>query len=286
VLSKNTPLYFCDSCKSSYKCVGKRDVYQIGDILWPFDDGIRNLTLESTESGLRRLIVDKLKNRGVFIDIGANLGVHAINLHKYFDEVVAIEPHPLNTSLMIDTLSINNIKNVSVFCLAAWNKPFVLHLSRMYKNSTDGSIFTTEERLPNTYEEFEVAGMPIDSLNLKPDCIKIDVEGAEENVLHGLENTMLYHKPVVIVEIHMLFGANKENILKYMRRIGYENEKCLHSDDNTAHYIFWFGDSFAYFVPEEYNEDMACTFGRKINYDNFSKVNILKRVDFDGKTVK
>lgn len=274
-----TPLYLCDNCSTSFKCVGTRDVYQIGNLFWPFDEGIRNLTLESTESGLRRLIVDKLKRRGLFLDIGANLGVHAINLSNHFEKVIAIEPHPLNVSLMIETIRINKLKNISVFEMAAWNKPYVLHLSRKYKNSTDGSIFTTEEPIPDCYEEFEVSGMPIDALNLKPDCIKIDVEGVEENVLHGLENTMLNHKPVVIVEIHMLFGADKESILKYMRSIGYEKERCLHSDDNTAHYVFWCGDSFGDFNPNEYNEDMACTFGRKLNNENFTKVNILKRVD-------
>lgn len=62
--------------------------------------------------------------------------------------------------------------------------------------------------------------------NLKPDVIKIDVEGYELNVLLGAENTIREHKPMLFMEIHPRFlsnfwGHTIENIYEFFRTHGY-----------------------------------------------------------------
>ena len=42
--------------------------------------------------------------------------------------------------------------------------------------------------------------MTIDSLNLNPDLIQLDVEGFEENALKGAFDTIMRSRPIIIIE--------------------------------------------------------------------------------------
>ena len=51
-----------------------------------------------------------------------------------------------------------------------------------------------------TYEETEVRVRTLDSLGLRPDVVKIDVEGSEVAVLAGGHRTIERDRPVVMIE--------------------------------------------------------------------------------------
>lgn len=59
-----------------------------------------------------------------------------------------------------------------------------------------------------------------------PDFVKIDVEGFEYNVLEGMRNTILLHRPTMFIEIHGVTNAmKKENVQKiagYLHNLDYE----------------------------------------------------------------
>lgn len=52
-----------------------------------------------------------------------------------------------------------------------------------------------------------------------PDFIKIDVEGMEMDVLHGLEMTVGTHKPTMFVEV---FNANEQAFLTWLKKMNYD----------------------------------------------------------------
>ena len=60
---------------------------------------------------------------------------------------------------------------------------------------------------------------------LKPALIKIDVEGAEHEVLKGAAETMKTHRPVLVVEVHSFalpdFGSSAEILETYILSFGY-----------------------------------------------------------------
>lgn len=65
-------------------------------------------------------------------------------------------------------------------------------------------------------EGIAVEATTIDALDLKPDFIKIDVEGAEPLVLAGARNTIRKHSPLIYFEAldDDAFAASRAEILK------------------------------------------------------------------------
>jgi len=66
------------------------------------------------------------------------------------------------------------------------------------------------------YRLIPVSVVPLDSFDLAPDLIKLDVEGFEQQALKGLENTLRSHYPVLLIEIN-----NPERWLPYLEKLGY-----------------------------------------------------------------
>jgi len=63
--------------------------------------------------------------RGVFIDVGANVGKYTVMVGKKLKnkgKVIAFEPEPSNLKALRKNISMNNIKNVKILPLACSNK--------------------------------------------------------------------------------------------------------------------------------------------------------------------
>jgi FkbM family methyltransferase len=70
----------------------------------------------------------------------------------------------------------------------------------------------------NTIEE-TISVVTLDSQNLAPDLIKIDVQGFDYNVLVGAAGTIRAHKPVIIIESETKKSRN--NIAELLTSHGY-----------------------------------------------------------------
>jgi hypothetical protein len=61
---------------------------------------------------------------------------------------------------------------------------------------------------------------------VRPDVIKIDVEGAEINVLRGMKKIIQEHKPILFIEVHPsklpIFHSSSEELLAILIERGYE----------------------------------------------------------------
>jgi len=70
--------------------------------------------------------------------------------------------------------------------------------------------------------------------NNTPDIIKIDVEGAEADVLDGMKETLSNDKPLLYIEVHpeklSSFGHSQNKIIKLLEQMDYEIEKSNHRD--------------------------------------------------------
>lgn len=157
----------------------------------------------------------------VFLDVGAHIGKYALQVAKVVGDeglVVAVEAMPKNYNALMQGLELNHFRNVVALNIAAWNANCRLRLFRsnisgqhgVKDNKGLGYIKVPAKKLDDILE----------SLNInRVDWIKIDVEGAEYEVLHGLENTLKRNSPKVIVEIR---NKNLRKAFGFMKKLNYQ----------------------------------------------------------------
>ncbi len=75
--------------------------------------------------------------------------------------------------------------------------------------------------------------MTIDSLNLDPDLLQLDVEGFEENALKGAKKTIMRARPIIIIEQKKLGknGMTDPEIAIMIQRMGYFFAERVWSDN-------------------------------------------------------
>ncbi len=90
------------------------------------------------------------------------------------------------------------------------------------------------------FDDVEVEIRQGDALELAPDLVKVDVEGAELDVLRGLERTIVAHRPVLLVE-----NSDWPNVTPYLRSLGY----APHRFDGNRLAKFWGTSTNTFYLP-------------------------------------
>lgn len=114
------------------------------------------------------------------VDCGAHRGVVTRRLAQYFKRVVAIEPSDLADLIDCATVIKAALGEVAGQC-----------------GMRDGKYNTGQRHV---VEGDDVEVITLDSMNIEPDFIKIDVEGREWHVLKGGEDTIRRCQPVIMLE--------------------------------------------------------------------------------------
>jgi FkbM family methyltransferase len=162
----------------------------------------------------------KPKKDEVFIDVGAHIGKYALQVAKIVGEkglVIAIEASPINYNVLLKNCRLNNIRNVIALNIAAWKSNGELKLfigdvgghHSVKLNFGLGFIKVSAKALDNVLKELYIN---------RVDWIKIDVEGAEYEVLEGLKSTIQQYKPTLIIEV---LKENLEKVTKFMNESNY-----------------------------------------------------------------
>ena len=149
----------------------------------------------------------RLKKNYIIIDVGANLGTYAYSLSKKTGKngmVYAFEPNPSIFRQLLENTK--KIKNIDVINLAVSsernNMDFYVHIEG--NGPTSSLEFYEELEYDNLIEKISIETTTLDDFckidNIKPDLIKIDVEGHEYDVFLGCMETINLCKPVIIFE--------------------------------------------------------------------------------------
>jgi len=144
------------------------------------------------------------------VDVGASLG-HYVLVAVRAKAIVAIEPDPDYRAVLRE--NIQGLPNVTVLARPLWSEVVrgdIVGKGRQFHISLDGPMETTT----------------LDALNLAPDIIKIDAEGAEYDILVGGIETLLKYTPTLLIEIHpkqlFRYGHKTEHVYHLLRAMGYE----------------------------------------------------------------
>lgn len=162
-------------------------------------------------------------------DIGANVGYYTILASRLVGPqgmVAAFEPVPRNIDFLQEHISLNNAANVLVVPLACSDTPGTTSFY-LGSNFATGSLHGAGEQVVSvdktTLDEF------IEREGLIPDVIKIDVEGAEIEVLAGGRHTIPTHKPTIFLSTHS--PELRESCKEVLEKYGYKITALILSDD-------------------------------------------------------
>jgi FkbM family methyltransferase len=154
---------------------------------------------------VHRLMAAALHPGAIVVDVGANVGyntVYAAQLVGPTGRVIAVEPADDNLAVLRENISSSDLHNVVVHGVAAGRAREVRDFFLRGEISAVNSLFP-ESCYAAVSGVTQVRVAPLDDLvGGYPDLVKIDVEGAELDVLAGMPRLLRAPDIHLIVEWH------------------------------------------------------------------------------------
>lgn len=170
-----------------------------------------------------------LRRGGTFVDIGANEGMISLIAAAAVGEegrVISFEPNPTPRAFLEAAIERNGITQIDVRPMGLGASDETLQLTIPNKNTGEGSFGRLGYDCEDTTQIACAVRVADDQLrDLRPDLIKIDVEGFEPYVLDGLTRTLRASCAPVVMEVvstHLAnAGSSVSALAERMRALGY-----------------------------------------------------------------
>jgi FkbM family methyltransferase len=176
-------------------------------------------TIQSAKIAIQDVLIDFFYNRmfrhlnaeSIAIDCGANMGKITLKMAQRGARVYAFEPNPHAYKFL--TQQVEGYQNVTCFNKAVWIEEGKMNLYFHQEASDDGLFWSFGSSLlagkrnvdENRYVEVEAVDLAafIDALDAPVALLKIDVEGAECEILEKLIKTQAYQNiDLIVAETH------------------------------------------------------------------------------------
>lgn len=201
----------------------------------------QRIALEKYEPYLTKLMLSKIKEGDVVLDIGANIGYYAVLFAEKTGKtgkVIAIEPDPINFEILQKNIKENKLFNVVAVQAAVGNENKKMEIFKSKENFGDHRMWN-QNPLPDKPEsplkeggQFrkskEVFCRRLDDLlkeleYQKIDFIKMDVQGFESLVVKGGEKVIEKNKPIIFFEYwpwgNKKAGSDIKKMMNFFRKI-------------------------------------------------------------------
>jgi FkbM family methyltransferase len=188
------------------------------------------------------------KEGDIVVDIGAHMGRYTIISSKRVGangKVVAIEAHPGNFEMLKSNIKLNQLTNVIPLNYAAYSKETKIKLYVPDEESGYTIYHTLMERTGKKFVEIDaitldylllqlnvISGVGVEEEAVEVNWIKIDVEGAEFEVLKGASNVLSKSKDIaLLMEVHGL--NNYRPVVEFLSSYNFkiEFEKTYETGD-------------------------------------------------------
>ncbi len=171
------------------------------NILYPLLSGFESLFKEIFDDNVY-LKYFTLEKDNIVIDAGANIGVFSLlaaSLIKNTGEIICIEPDPQNIRFIKLNREINKKDNIKIIEKATWSEKTLLEFNISKLNPTASSVYAdSNDRLKS--KKIKVETETIDNIampymdNEKNIFLKMDIEGAEVEVIKSMKRILAYKK--------------------------------------------------------------------------------------------
>jgi FkbM family methyltransferase len=184
------------------------DTIAVGDVTVRIPGPLRiRLSVIAGNIRLHRLMTATIAPGATVVDVGANIGYNTIYGAWRVGpagRVVAIEPAPDNVRVLRENVQANHFRNVVIHPVAAGRTHEERSLFLRGDVSAVNSLFPQSVYGRVTRIE-RIRVVPLDDLvEGAADVVKIDVEGAELDVLAGMPRLLAHRSIQLIVEWHPL----------------------------------------------------------------------------------
>ena len=186
---------------------------------------------------LEKYYMIKKDSRGIFCDIGANIGTTSVYMKRYIIpnyELHAFEPMKENYKLLRTNLILNDISNYNVNNVALAREKTEYNMKKVYGNWGNCSITNekganVEQVVSTTLDDY------LSNYQIKEDenlVLWIDTEGFEIDVLKGAVN-VIRKKPALFFEFNRAcYGEEIEDLISlltdnYSGYISFANEENI-----------------------------------------------------------
>ena len=181
-----------------------------------------------TEKEVISHFINDLQKDDVLYDIGANAGIYSAFSGRKLSKgkVIAFEPHPVVVPALYHNLQIN-CKNFEAVQLAASNRT---GFGKMQVTASTGADTKAEGGINIPLRELSDV---IEKEELKPPTVaKIDVEGAEGEVLEGL-GEYISELELLYIELHQQKMNNYEHEIDIEKRLDEEFDRVITLGEQT-----------------------------------------------------
>ena len=217
------------------RTIGKSNQIYTGSLKgYRFNGGLAH-KLGIYELHLQNYIINSLHPGDVFYDVGAHIGFVSMLASKLVGHdgiVYSFEPLPANIKLLNKHLTENHIDNCLIVQKAVADHSGTINLHYDSSVSPTPSIHNTKGQSIN------VRSISLDEFSVDhewPDLIKVDVEGAEVEVLIGSKKLLVDEQaPAWIIEVHS--KELEHSVRSILLDDGYRIQAIPHPDRTRSRY--------------------------------------------------
>ncbi|MGK0173944.1 MAG: FkbM family methyltransferase [Ulvibacter sp.] len=212
--------YF-NMCGNSKVNSRKYKIPMLGEI------GIHNLF--DWEPWMTKLLKEVIKIDGSkFIDVGANIGQTLLKIKSISSKInyIGFEPNPSCNHYINVLIEKNKIEEAIVLPIGISDKNDIEELALYNNTSVDGSASIVKNFRPgnNIFKIKLVAVFDANTIKRKikfdgMSILKIDIEGAEYEVLSSLKNEIKKNQPIIFIEILPVYSKEHSNRLIKQQKI-------------------------------------------------------------------
>lgn len=224
--------FFITRWKPGFACshyIGKYGPFQL-DAYFSFSD------FKNWGAGHNRgfeMCVQACENKKCVIDIGAHIGLVSLPVSRLIHRegsIYAIEPAKANRVYLERHVDLNKRNNIQIYDLLIGDTDMENQIFFEQKAvSGMNSLVKNKKTIDGSYEKTHKKQMTLDSFcekyALRPDLIKIDIEGAEILALKGARKTLHHYRPTLFLSVHPAhiaqLGQDVNELHELIRDYGY-----------------------------------------------------------------
>ena len=223
----------------------------------PIINGVgKNNYLALSEPWMQGILVKLLDNPNkTFVDVGVNLGQTLLKVKAINREInyIGFEPNPFCVNYVNQLIKKNNFPNTELWPVGLSSKTQVLKLNLFSDSNEDSAASIIEGfRAKSAVKKsinvpvFKFSDLNMD-LSIKFDVIKIDVEGAELEVIESLHDKIKQDKPYILMEILPAYSKENKDRIDRQEKI----KSLLDTLDYKIYRVNKSADQFINFVSVE-----------------------------------